>query len=214
MTSVTFSPLQLGKPRHAILPFSFPVGFKKSPVCMTSEGLLSPSTAPLRTLLSFGVAGELLRLLRSLGIRPLPSCSLPALPHLPQEGPAGEGLAVPPVPPSLFPDVQEAPNQETRSEVRADAAEASSGRGAGAAGGERTGPLDLRGPARRRGWSGRLGRPGGRKVAAGGRPGEPAESRERERRRRADALLAGDAWSASGRERRAAGPGRGRGARP
>lgn len=42
MTSITVSSLHLGKPRHDTPPFSFPVGFRKSSVCMTSEGLLPP----------------------------------------------------------------------------------------------------------------------------------------------------------------------------
>lgn len=104
-------------------------------------------------------------------------------PHSPapsSRGPAGQGLAVPPVLPppprppaslSPVPDVQEAPSQVPRRKVRADAAQASSGRGAGAARGERAGPALSEGRGAGAGWGGRPDQPGRRKVAAGGRPG-------------------------------------------
>lgn len=130
------------------------------------------SVAPLRTLLSFGVAGEQLRLLRSLGIRPPPSCPRPALPHLPQEGSAGQGLAVPPVsPPSL-------PWSPT---CRRPPAKRPAGRcgqmlprllaGGAAATPEVSGP-------QRRGWAGARARgAGGRWRRAGGRAGRRERSR-------------------------------------
>lgn len=167
------SPLRLGKPRHDTPCCSFLMRFRKTPACMTSEGLLPPP----------------------------PRLSEPASPSASQESSSGSsaasGFVLRPAAPapfsrtflrkvqlakvwlsllspptfSLVPDVQEAPSQETRWEVQADAAEESGGRGASAAGGEQAGPFAFR-KLGRRDWGGRLGPPGLRKVAAGGRPDE------------------------------------------
>ncbi|KAI5269917.1 Dynamin-3 [Manis pentadactyla] len=114
--------------------------------------------------MSFGVAeGEQPRLLHSLGIRPPPSCTRPALLHLPQGRSSGQGLAVPPILPASLPpipSVQEAPSQVPRRDVRADATQESSGGDAGAAGGERAGPFALRRPGCRV-WGGRSASPAG-----------------------------------------------------
>lgn len=80
------------------LPFQ-PSGGVEEQCCLHDlRGSPASSATPLGILLSFGfVEGEQLRLRRNRGTRPLPSCTRPVLPHLPQGGPVGQGLAVPPV---------------------------------------------------------------------------------------------------------------------
>lgn len=161
--SITVLPLQLGKPRHDCPPSCFPVGFRKSPAFMTSEGLLflprrhsEPHVLRCRRRRAASAPPQ---------PRDSPSAQLhPPCSPVPSSGrSSGQGLAVPPILPASLPpipSVQEAPSQVPRRDVRADATQESSGGDAGAAGGERAGPFALRRPGCRV-WGRRSASPAG-----------------------------------------------------